>query len=193
MEILYVLAIIAVFVLCIALLSTARKILRSSPLSSGQLGLARIHSPELSEVEDFDEMESLDQPLSRAKPLVRTEAGFVPSTEAAGDILWENELPVAIADSTVARQALPPAAAAPGVAALVSMPTAAACFDPPQFEPVAGASPASRWARFRKPSRRTYNYALECALLGVSAWVLIRTQRSMVRNRSLMASQNRVA
>jgi hypothetical protein len=50
-----------------------------------------------------------------------------------------------------------------------------------------------KWARFHKPSRQTYNYALECVLLGVSAWVLIRTQRSTLRLRAPQSARDRVA
>ncbi len=39
----------------------------------------------------------------------------------------------------------------------------------------------SIWERLPKPTRKTYNYALECALLGISALVLIQTQRGALR------------
>ncbi|MGA9957258.1 MAG: hypothetical protein WBQ06_03185, partial [Acidobacteriaceae bacterium] len=45
MQILYGTAMAAIFMLCLVLLWTARRILRSSPLTSGQFSLAGAHAP----------------------------------------------------------------------------------------------------------------------------------------------------
>jgi hypothetical protein len=52
---------------------------------------------------------------------------------------------------------------------------------------------ADKAVRGRKPPLRVYNYALECLLIGVSAWVLVKTQRSTLRYSSPSASRDRVA
>lgn len=194
MQILYVLAAIAVFVLCIALLSTARKILRSSSSSSSHLGLACIQGPQLSD-DDFSDRDTQDWPAPANVPVVRMEAGYATPAPTLDETFFENELPAA-AHPAVAEPVVVQAQAA----AFLSLPTAlefpgvrAAFPQEPEVAPAPGKAKTSKWARFPKPSRRAYNYAIECALLGVSAWVLIRTQRSMERNRMLLASQNRVA
>ncbi|MEO6829212.1 MAG: hypothetical protein ABI164_05340, partial [Acidobacteriaceae bacterium] len=57
------------------------------------------------------------------------------------------------------------------------------------------ATPArtSKWGRFPKPTRQAYNYAFECLLIGVSAWVLFKTQRDTFHFAASALSRNRVA
>lgn len=179
MQILYIAAMIAVFVLCIALLSTARRILRSSPLSSGQLALARPY--------DFSRPEE-----NRPDRHMQDQEETFSSTEAS-PIEWETAidepLPVSI---EAEEEILPAVSAAPAEpvqpAAVPSMPdfAAARTFETPEPRKLFG-------IRMPRPSRRTYNYALECLLLGVSAWVLIQTQRSNMQQSIPQPSHDRVA
>lgn len=176
MQILYVFAIVAVCVLCLALLSTARRILRSSPLASGQLALSSIYDVEQAEfAEDYAEQ----APATVLLPAFDAQAESDFAIDAA--VLNENVLPEAV-PVEVFHSATP-----------LEMPVA------PQihaFAPETGASepiPAPRRSRRAQPSRRGYNYALECMLIGVSAWVLIKTQRGATQYRSAHPSHHRVA
>ncbi len=179
MQILYVLAMIAVFVLCIALLSTARRILKSPALASGQLGLSRVAELDL----------AVEEPVSRRSTDSMTAA-------------YENE-PVSLraAEEMAYAEIFEPAPAMPAVVLEVaeplgSIPAPQAYTEGPE-EPLAQKTSAlsrlSHAVRSHKPSRRTYNYALECALLGVSAWVLIKTQQGTLHEGSWESSRGRVA
>lgn len=184
MQLLYVLAIIAVFVLCIALLSTARRILRSNPLQSGQLALSSIRDFDRPEDDDLIEIRAVETRMSSAE---------------AAPVEWDSDLdelpaveeievsPVIIAETTQIEVASPvPVHSVPSASIEDSHPILTA---PETSEP----SEPSRPFRFRKPSRQAYNYALECLLIGISAWVLIQTQRSNMQQRVPNSSRNRVA
>ncbi|HWF66104.1 MAG TPA: hypothetical protein VN670_02295 [Acidobacteriaceae bacterium] len=181
MQLLYVLAIIAVFVLCIALLSTARRILRSNPLQSGQLALSSIRDFDRPEDDDLIEIHAVETRMS--------------SVEAAPDE-WDSDLdelpdeeeievsPVIIAETTQIEVASP--------VPVHSVPSAP-IEDSHPILTTSETSEPSRPFHFHKPSRRAYSYALECLLIGVSAWVLIQTQRSNMQQRVPNSSRNRVA
>src|SRR6185437_7100861 len=181
MQLLYVLAIIAVFVLCIALLSTARRILRSNPLQSGQLALSSIRDFDRPEDDDLIEIHAVETRMS--------------SVEAAPDE-WDSDLdelpdeeeievsPVIIAETTQIEVASP--------VPVHSVPSAP-IEDSPPILTTSETSEPSRPFHFHQPSRRAYRYALECLLIGVSAWVLIQTQRSNMQQRVPNSSRNRVA
>jgi hypothetical protein len=62
MEILYVTTMVAIFVLCLALLVTARRILRSSPLTNGDLSISSVYETQMP-IGTFDqEDEEADSP-----------------------------------------------------------------------------------------------------------------------------------
>ncbi len=174
MQILYVTGILAVFVLCLALLSTARRILRS-PLAGGQLGLAHIEMPGLV-MPDLDQDSPLE-PIAHNLPMARVETEYVSSSSVVDDTLWgdaEDPAQAVSADNAPHEEPIQV-----GPIAVVSEPFSA--------------EPGSEDHETRKPARRAYNYALECLLLGVSALVLIKTQRDTFRYRTAHPSSDRVA
>lgn len=180
MQVLYVVAMMAVFVLCLALLSTARRILRSSPLESGQLALSSIQDFGWSDDEERIEVHPVQTKIS---PI-----------EATQEEEWDENFEVLEAKAVEVETI-----SAAQVAPVEELPVAAEKIAPAPIAPavMAGAEPieveaveAPRLSRFRKPSRRTYNYALECLLLGISAWVLIQTQRSNMQHRQPQRSRD---
>ncbi len=172
MEILYVIAIVAVFVLCLALLSTARKILRSSPLSSGHLALSRIYDVERPG-EESQEEERVERSVS-GLDFKHAGSNHVVIDRVA---IAEIAVPEAILANTIVAEPL----------LAVAMPKQS------EIKDVSARPRMDKTARSRKPPRRVYNYALECLLIGVSAWVLVKTQRSTLRYSSRPSSRDRVA
>jgi hypothetical protein len=181
MQILYVVGMMAVFVLCLALLSTARRILRSSPLESGQLALSSIQDFERSDDEGFIEVHT----VNAISPIEDTEVQWGEDFEGFEAKAVEAETP-AVARELPAQEA---PVAAEEIALVPNAPIVAVAEEAVETGP----AEAPRAVSFRKSSRRTYNYALECVLLGVSAWVLIQTQRSNMQHRQPHHSSDRVA
>lgn len=194
MQILYITCIVAVFVLCLALLSTARRILGSSPLASGQLGIAGVHM----EAPTFHESMMEPKPVQMRTALAETayDAPYIALDES---MLTAPETKMVEAPET---------AEAP-VAASEEAPTRHAevwaASETPAAETAASEMPASATPTAEMPvaeipetvtqagTRRSYNYALECLLLGLSAWILIQTQRDTLRVRAGHSSRDRVA
>lgn len=170
MQILYGCGMLAILVLCLALLSTARRILCTSPLSNAQFGAARMYGVERAE-------EALPDEISSARMLTqKLETAQIESTSALIEPVHAHPTPVETAPAkTILSEP---------VTAIALRPTVS---DEQTWGP--------QWARFPKPTRQTYNYALECLLIGVSAWVLIKTQRDTLHSKSRPAStsRNRVA
>ena len=183
MEILYGFGMIAVFVLCLALLSTARRILRSSPLSSTQFGTTRMY-----DVEHAEE-ELLDGTGSTRVLAPAVEAAHFESTLVLDEplILESIAMESAVIEGTPAKTIV----AEPVIAAALPAAISTEAAEPVEPEN----SWASKWARFPKPTRQTYNYALECLLIGISAYALIKTQRETQRFKAAptTASRDRVA
>lgn len=179
MQILYGFAVLAVFVLCVALLSTARRILRASPLESGQLALSSIQDFDRSDDDGLMEIHAVEAPSHPEE---------TPSIEWKDDLEEEN-LPqaheVEISELTIGETAASQPSSAAFVQAMSPLPV-------DNLEIVSESEEQDTF-RFRKPSRRTYNYALECLLLGISAWVLIQTQRTNMQQRVSHSSRDRVA
>jgi hypothetical protein len=173
MEILYGSGIFAVVVLCLALLSTARRILRSSPMSNAQFGTTRMYEVTPAEQEMMDE-------ISSARILAPTVEALHIETAAAlySPMVLERVEAVSAQAMEEEEEPLP----------AEMFYQAAEPIEPEQ-------SWASRWMRIPKPTRQTYNYALECLLIGVSAWILIKTQRETLQLRSTLPalSRDRVA
>jgi hypothetical protein len=186
MQILYGTAMAAIFMLCIVLLWTARRILRSSPLTSGQLSLAGLH-------------DSVDQ------------GDFSTETDYAEIAQYDLEPEVAeISTKFLDPIALEMMASASSVASeTISAPVAAQMHElmqagmemtaPLQTEVLIEATEivpepeAKRTGRFMKHLPHGYNYMLEGLLLGVSVFVLIRTQRSSWRYQRALQSSDQVA
>jgi hypothetical protein len=182
MQILYGTAMIAIFMLCLVLLWTARRILRSSPLTSGQLSLSPVYASaaigdsyaetDYAEIAQFDlEPEVAEISTSLLDPIA------LEMMASASSIATDTTLvPIA----TRIQEPMQGATAMPV---------------PPQAEVLAVADvvlepEVKRSGRFTKHFPHGYNYVLEGLLLGVSVFVLIRTQRRTWRyqHRSLQSS-----
>jgi hypothetical protein len=170
MQILYVAAMIAVSVLCIALLSTARRILHASPVAGTSMGVGSVST--------------LAAPVE------------------ASSLDWELEMPAD--NSTYAYGGSGAVIAPPAPAETVAAPEPPA--DAPRMQflafesavaplpaaPLTAPEPAPAVESAEKPrlgatSRRFFTCAFECAVLGVSAWVLIRTQKELHRTSTVRA------
>jgi len=190
MQILYGTAMAAIFMLCLVLLWTARRILRSSPLTTGELSLTRLHeaierinvSTESTET-DYAEIAQFD---------IEPEVAEI-STSLLDPIALEEMMAFA---SSVANETMPaPIAAQIQEPMQANMETPA----PPQTEVLVEAADVvaepetKRSGRFAKHLPHGYNYMLEGLLLGVSVFVLIRTQRSNWRYQRSLQSSDQVA
>ena len=168
MEILYVTTMAAVFVLCLALLWTARRILQSSPLTSGELSLTRVDETidrnDLSAQPDFVEiaLSHYEPEISQISPNLIDPVALemMASEQAMAEPIQTPEMPLTDVHLTEMSESSEVPA-----------------------QPV-----EKRGARITKRLPHGYNYLLECLLLGVSVVVLVRTQRSSARHRSLMSS-----
>lgn len=185
MQIFYVTAMFAVFALCIVLFTTARRILRASPLQSGELGLPRFE-------------------------------GFADSSQESAGLRWQPRSNDDVVDSGTA---LPMSAEAylEEIKAVEQVPAETfERFESPEDEyespstphrkssaviyPVLVDSSASaeeprsgEIMRTRRTTTPAYTYFLEVLLIGVSAVVLVQTQRSTSRYRMAQPSRERVA
>jgi hypothetical protein len=186
MQILYGAAMAAIFMLCLVLLWTARKILRSSPLSSGELSLGRLH-------------ESIDRSDYSAETDYAEIAQFDLEPEVA-DISTNLMDPIALEMMASVSSVANETTAAP-IATHVQQPMQATMETPtqPQMDMLVEAADvvaepdAKRGGRFTKHLPHGYNYMLEGLLLGVSVFVLIRTQRSTWRYQRSLHSSDQVA
>ena len=209
MQVFYIVAVVAVFVLCVALLSTARRILRSSPLAGGELGLGRIYDaePEAGHA-DEDTVENIHSDQSPSVEADRREFG-----DRDFEVAEREPEPVrayGLHREIHAEVAVPLPIAPPPITNFAEVAPVAMDFD--SFEAaymhaseyqaderqISTGSEKSGRFHLPRPSRQTYQYALECLLLGVSAYVLVRTQQSNIKLRSQQAlprstSKGRVA
>ena len=186
MQILYGTTMAAIFMLCLVLLWTARRILRSSPLASGELSLARIDTAidpsEFYAETDYAEIAQFD---------------LEPEVAEISTSLMD---PIALKMMASASSGANETMAAP-IAAQVQEPMQAAMETPalPQIDVLVEAADvvaepeAKRSGRFMKHLPHGYNYMLEGLLLGVSVFVLIRTQRSNWRYQRSLQSSDQVA
>lgn len=172
MQILYVSAMVGIFVLCLALLSTARRILHSTPLTSGQLSISTDYDLDGAQAEPIASFGTDEgtAPVIRTASLEPVPPAAEPVVAKAQVIEMEPQL-----ESSRAMEAKPLYAPLPPI---VQAPTPISA---PKKTP--NLLPVKKAIGLRKPSRRIYNYAFECLLLGVSAVVLIKTQRGVMRYR----------
>jgi hypothetical protein len=172
MEILYGTTMAAVFVLCLALLWTTRRILQSSPLTSGELSL--LHAEDAT-----DRSELSAQPNFVEIALAQCENEVA---EISPDLIDPMALEMMAAEASM-EEAIQAPAQTPK---LQSMDVHLA--EITENSEVPTQSVEKRSARTTRRLPHGYNYLLECLLLGVSLVVLVQTQRSSARHRSLMSS-----
>jgi hypothetical protein len=183
MQILYGTAMTAIFLLCLVLLWTARRILRSSPLSSGQLSLSPAYAAaaagdsytetDYAEIAQFDlEPDVAEISTSLLDPIALE---MMASASSVADETMTRPIATPIQESMQAALESAPFAHAEVVV------EAADVISEPEVK---------RSGRFRMHLPHGYNYMLEGLLLGVSVFVLIRTQRKTWRyqHRSLQSS-----
>ncbi|HVC90683.1 MAG TPA: hypothetical protein VND66_08685 [Acidobacteriaceae bacterium] len=206
MQILYVTAMIAISVLCVALFSTSRRVLRSKPAFGGELSLTHLKSA----IESYESDVQLN-PVDMAKfpPPEReyVEPPSIPENFAVSTVIApEDEVQEAVLtpEDEVQEAVLTPedevqeAVLTPAdevwEALLTPEPTSA---ETPESVPsaeivenqeIVAPVPPTRRARIAAHLPFEYNYFLECFLLGVSIFVLIRTQRSTARSKSAQSS-----
>ncbi len=139
---------VAIFVLCLALLSTARRILHSTPLTSGQLSISRAYD--------------LDSPEIEALPKFGSAEMSTPVIQAA-----YADPDFSVAEPVMAAAVITPVT--PQIAAARTMdakPLFATPLPPltqsrvPAPKKTANLLPVKKALRMRKPSRRAYNYAV---------------------------------
>jgi hypothetical protein len=153
-------------------------------LASGSLALSRIYDGERPE-EELVEAELHAQEIA----MHSMEAEY-----AGANLLVDEPLAIetAIAETNISEDVKVEAAVGiPGFDTSAQFVTVLA--EEPVIQTISEPERVNNAVRIRRPSRRAYNYALECLLLGVSAWVLIKTQQSNSRYRSARPSRDRVA
>jgi hypothetical protein len=177
MEILYGTTMAAIFVLCLVLLWTARRILQSSPLTSGELSLTHADKvsdrDELGDAPNYAEIAQFD-----LEPAV---AEISPSLidPVALEIMAAEERGVEPTQASIA----PP-----------DLPQTEVLLAEVAESPKAPEQPAAKdAARTAQHPPHGYNYLLEGLLLGVSVFVLVRTQRSSWRHHRSLQSSDQVA
>ena len=185
MQILYGTAMAAIFMLCLVLLWTALRILRSSPLTSGQLSIAGVYESvgsdsstetDYAEIAQFDlEPEVVEISTSLLDPIA---LGMMTSANRVA----HETMTVPIADQV--QQPMRAAMEMPGPQEAELLVEAADVAAEPEIK---------RSGRFAKHLPHGYNYMLEGLLLGVSVFVLIRTQRSNWRYHRSLQSSDQVA
>jgi hypothetical protein len=165
MQILYITAIVAVSVLCIALLSTARRILHASPIAATSMGIGSV-SALAAPMEAANLDWELDVPAESTTPAYAdTAAVIAPAPQP----------------EIIAAPAPPPDVPRTGFLSFEPVGETAAGIA--VAEPESAAVPAAT-VKQGATSRRFFTCAFECAVLGVSAWVLIRTQKELHRTSS---------
>jgi len=188
MQILYLMTMAAIFILCLALFITSRRILRSTPLQGGELGLSHFNR--------------VTQAPRESGEMGRPQRLFESSREAneAPETVYAEEDRV---EERVARNSFHEGSKAHEISAKAQ---------PMQVESVETddvSAPGSvngsqdfieeeietepTPTRRKRRSTPTYAYVMEALLIGVSVVVLVRTQRSNSRARRQMASRGQVA
>ena len=182
MQILYGTAMAAIFMLCVVLLWTARRILRSSPLTSGQFSLAGAQAPiyvsDIDAETDYAEIAQFD-----LEPEV---------TEISTSLIDPMALEMMASASSVANEPIA-AQVQEQVQAAMETPTLLQAEVLVEAADVVAEPEVKRGGRFTKHLPHGYNYMLEGLLLGVSVFVLIRTQRSNWRYQRSLQSSDQVA
>ncbi|HET9087757.1 MAG TPA: hypothetical protein VFN53_09545 [Acidobacteriaceae bacterium] len=184
MQTFYVTLMAVVFVLCFALFTTARRVLRGSPLQSGELSLATLDG--FANLSDEPEQPHWQYHPSEADesdgPAVpRAAEAFIEQMRSA-----ERPLPEASGQTLSAEDLESPEI----VSERVTFAASAELIEP---VPPRSKGRSGTVMPKRKLSPPAYTYMLEMLLIGVSAVVLVRTQRSTARYRASHGSRSRVA
>jgi hypothetical protein len=186
MQILYGTAMAAIFMLCLVLLWTARRILRSSPLTSGELSLIRLHEEigpsDFSTETDYAEIARFDLEPEVAEISARLIDPVALEMMSMETISTSETIAEPIATQVQAR--MHEAIETP------TLPQMEAIVEPSE---TAAETEIKKRGRFTKHLPHGYNYMLEGLLLGVSVFVLIRTQRSTWRYQRSLQSSDQVA
>lgn len=177
MDILYGTTMAAIFVLCLVLLWTARRILQSSPLANGELSLT--HGDEVA-----DQGELADEPNYAEI----AEFDLEPTVAKINPSLID---PVALEMMASEERMVEPPQASTAIPDLLQ--TEVQVTETNESSEVPEQLAAKRNLRTAKHPPHGYNYLLEGLLLGVSVFVLIRTQRSTWRNHRSLQSSDQVA
>ncbi len=185
MQILYGTAMAAIFMLCLALLWTARRILRSSPLTSGGLafaGLGAIDRSNSSPETDYAEIAQYD---------LEPEVAEI-STSLVDPVVLKR---ISSPNRTTHQPMVEPMAvhAYELIETPVEAPAQPMMEELVEAEDLVAKPEAKRRGRFSKHLPKGYNYMLEGLLLGISVFVLIRTQRSTWRYHRALQSSDQVA
>ena len=195
MQILYVTAMIAISVLCVALFSTSRRVLRSKPAFGGELSLTHLKSA----IESYESDVQLN-PVDMAKfpPPEReyVEPPSIPENFAVSTVIApEDEVQEAVLtpEDEVQEAVLTPAdevweALLTPEPTSVETPESVPSAEIVENQEIVAPVPPTRRARIAAHLPFEYNYFLECFLLGVSIFVLIRTQRRTARSKSAQSS-----
>ncbi|MEO6965380.1 MAG: hypothetical protein ABI076_05720 [Acidobacteriaceae bacterium] len=221
MEILYLTAVLAVIALCIALFSTARRILHSTPLTNGDLSITQmerltqswepiaqrsfeetvlpLEKPETEHAEDNRNEDNLNMdeyllPQVNTVLEVHREEFVAPSMQISTPEpprdLYYSEAPQApeihIQPKTILEDKIEVQPKAMYEDWMKVQPQAI------REDRIEAQPRAVRENRMEISSPRTPHYLLECLLIGVSVFVLVKTQKSTAQYRSERAV-NRVA
>jgi hypothetical protein len=200
MQILYGTSMAAIFVLCLVLLWTARRILRSSPLTSGALSLVQFSGT----AERIDFSTDSDSDYSDSDYSDYSEIGqfdLEPEVaEMSSTLVEPMAMEMLAPEAMTANQVATPSFAAEVKTPIHAMDEAPELKQiPTQTTEVAAETEVAavpetkRSGLFAKHLPHGYNYMLEGLLLGVSILVLIRTQRSTWRYQRSMQSSDQVA
>lgn len=185
MQILYVTTMVAVFVLCVALLTTARRILRTTPLQAGEFVLPRIdglakYLEQPAELQS--QQKAIEEDAIASGPALSMSAeSFIAEIKTVEQAHTER---VDLSESVEHAYGVESAFHRTSSTASGNGPKDPYSAPEPQL---GGIVPA------RKPSTPAYKYFLEVLLIGVSVVVLVRTQRSTARLRLPHSSRGRVA
>lgn len=216
MEILYVTAVLAIFALCIALFSTARRILHSTPLTNGDLSLTQVERLTQSwEPIAQQSFEETSQPIEKPEPEyaeenLNMEEYLLPQVTTVAEAQTEEFVAPAVQTPMpeLSRDVyLTEISEAPEIpvqpqvvrADRMEVQSQAVREDWMKVQPqsiredrMKIESRAVRDDRMETSSPRTSHYILEYLLIGISVFVLVKTQKSVSEHRSLQSS-NRVA
>lgn len=172
MQILYVMTMIAIFVLCIALFSTARRILHSTSRSGGELSLIHLKSA-IEPYESDVQLNPVDMAMFPPEPEY-IEPPPIPEGSTLSAVMTPEE---EIQEAVMTPEPTPAEA-----------PKSVPSVEIADNQEIAPSTRSTRRDGIAMHLPSGYNYFLECLLLGVSIVVLVQTQRSTSRYRSVLSS-----
>ncbi len=172
MQILYVISMIVIFMLCIVLFSTARRILHSTSHPGGELSLTQLKSA-IEPYESDVQLNPVDMAMFPPEPEY-IEPPPIPEGSNLSAVMAEEE---EIQEAVLTPEPTPAQA-----------PKSVQSVEIADNREIAPPTQSTRRARMATSLPSGYNYFLECLLLGVSIVVLVQTQRNTSRYRSVPSS-----